>query len=171
MLDNRISCSPTTSIWRLYIARVIWLFFPLRSPLLVPGHHLHRLATLLQPILRRGIQPGLLSRSLPLRRDDYWWYAPRHHSHLRGPPLRIGNSPRIGITTNWPHCFPVAPYFILWNIFEPAINIGFDILPDGVRPLSDGWNSIPRFLRHLPQSARKLECGSITRGNKYWNPK
>ena len=76
---------------------------------LVAGHHLHRTAPLLQPIIwrriPRRIQPGLVSRSLPIWRDDNRWYAARNHSHLRGPPLRIGNSPRIGNHHNWPHCF------------------------------------------------------------------
>ena len=32
----------------------------------------------------------------------------------------------------------------------------FDLLHDGVRPLSDGRNLIPRILRHLPQSGGKF---------------
>ena len=46
---------------------------------------------------------------------------------------------------------------------------GFDLLHDGVRPISDGRNLVPRLLRHLPQPAGKFECRSIARGKSTAN--
>lgn len=50
-----------------------------------------------------------------------------------------------------------------------CVREGFDLLADGLRPLSDCWNPLTRVLRHLPQSARKPECRSITWGNEKKN--
>lgn len=137
-----------------------FLFFPPPVPrsYIVAGHHLHRPVALLQFILRRRTQPGLLSRSLPLRRHDHRWYAARNHSHLRGPPFRIGNSTRIGML------YSLFYFIISWLTPLMIFDVGFDLLADGIRPLSDGRNPLAWILRHLPQSARQFECGAIARG-------
>lgn len=79
-------------------------------------------------------------------------------AHLFGSEIRpglvcyiIGDSLLDFIISSW-----LTPLMIL--------DVGFDLLADGIRPLSDGRNPLAWILRHLPQSARQFECGAIARG-------